>query len=80
MPIDSAFEVLGRETIGILDKNHDTLVVRERNQAKTFRWSFDNMYWLDFQTGFVWKSVQHFEPSNPPVVIQITKPALPAPA
>ena len=79
VPIDSTFEVRGRETIRILDTDHDTLVVQESNRARSIRWNFDNHFWLDFTTGYAWKSVQNFEPHSPPVEIQITKPALPAP-
>lgn len=80
VPIESTFEVIGRQTISILDNGHDTLVVRERNRAQSVRWSFDNIFWLDFQTGFAWKSLQHFDPSTAAVELQITKPARPAPA
>ena len=78
VPIGSTFEVLGRESIKILGNSHDTLVVRESNRAQSIRWKFNNTYWLDSQTGFMWKSVQHFDPSTKPVEIQITKPAMPA--
>ena len=53
----------------------DTLAVVERNRARVVRWNFENRYWLDFQTGFAWKSVQHFVPGVNPIDIEITKPA-----
>ena len=71
IPIESTFETLGRETITILGTQHDTLVVAEHNQARAVRWSFVNEYWLDFDTGYTWRSVQHFAPQSPPVTMEI---------
>lgn len=73
IPIESTFTVQRRETIIILDRQHDTLVVREENHARVIRWSFDNEYWLDFDSGYVWRSVQHFAPEMPPVTLEIYK-------
>ena len=61
----------------LFDLRHDALVIRERNTAHGVRWSFENTYWADFNTGFVWASVQHFSPRQDPMQIQITKPAGP---
>ena len=75
VPVDSSLEIVTREPLQILDREHDTLVIRERNSARGVRWSFENTYWVDFNTGFVWASVQHFAPREDPMQIQITKPA-----
>jgi hypothetical protein len=75
--VDSSLEIVKRETVLILDREHDALVIRERNTAHGVRWSFKNTYWADFKTGFVWASVQHFSPREDPMQIQITKPAGP---
>ena len=71
--LESTFEVIGRRNIEILGARFDTLLVRERNAARTMRWVFDNEFWFDFQSGFVWKSTQHFAPDVPPVEIEIYK-------
>ena len=76
VPISSAFEVVGRETITILERDYDTLAVREFNDAATIRWAFQNFFWFDFQTGFMWKSEQHFARNTPPLEIEVLKPAL----
>ena len=73
IPIESSFTTLRRETITILDRQHDTLVVAEQNAARVVRWSFTNEFWLDFDTGFVWRSVQHFAPEMAPVTIEVYK-------
>lgn len=48
-------------------------MVRERNDARSLRWSFDNEYWLDFQSGYVWRSIQHFSPDSDPIAIEVFK-------
>ncbi len=73
VPIESTFTIEGRETITILDAQHDTLVVREDNRAFNVRWSFANQFWLDFDTGYVWRSVQHFSPQAPAVSLEVYK-------
>ena len=71
--VESTFSVRGRETIRILDTQHDTLVVAEENNAVGMRWSFINEYWLDFDTGYVWRSVQHFAPDMPSLTLEVYK-------
>ena len=75
MPIVSVFEPLGPVTLTILEIEFDTVLVRERNTAKTMRWSYDNYYWVDAYDGFVWKSVQHIVRAFPPIEIEVLKPA-----
>ena len=75
MPIVSVFEPLGPITLTILEIEFDTVLVRERNTAKTMRWSYDNYYWVDAYDGFVWKSVQHIVRKFSPIEIEVLKPA-----
>ena len=75
IPITSTFRIVARETIKILDREIDTLKVEERNIASTVRWKFKNMYWFDFESGFLWKSVQHFARNTQPIELDILKPA-----
>jgi hypothetical protein len=75
VPITSRFEVIGRETIKILGRPQDTLAVRETNVAGTIRWSFENRYWFDFKSGFLWKSTQHFARNVAPLEMEVLKPA-----
>ena len=71
--VDSTFEVVGRRSIAILDAPYDTVLVRELNRAPALRWVFQNEFWLDFSTGYTWKSVQHFSPDAPPLEIEVYK-------
>lgn len=75
IPVESTFEPIGSRKIAIVEIDFDTLLVRERNVAKTINWRFENLYWVDAVDGFVWKSRQHIARSFPPVDLEILKPA-----
>jgi len=73
--IASTIERIGVEEIEILGRRHQTILLRERAYAAHLDWSFENYFWLDMETGFVWKSIQHVTPSLPPIEIETLKPA-----
>ncbi len=75
LTIDSVFETAGARRITILERAHDTILVRERCRARHVNWRFENLYWADLRTGFPWKSVQHISRHFDPVDIEILKPA-----
>ena len=72
--IDSVFETLGPRKVRIVELDFDTILVRERNSARTVNWRFENFYWVDPGDGFVWKSRQTIARSFPPVQFEILKP------
>jgi len=74
LPIDSRFERIGDRKISILEIEFETVLVRERNAARTVPWSFENLYWVDPGDGYVWQSRQYIARSFPPVEFQILKP------
>ena len=51
LQIQSTFTVVDRGDIGILDRRHDVLFVREQCSAPTHRWNFENEFYLDFEIG-----------------------------
>ena len=73
--VDSEFKIIGGEKIMIVEIELRTVLVRERNVARTNNWDFDNYYWIDPGDGFVWKSEQVFARNVPPVRYEILKPA-----
>ncbi len=75
LQITSEFEVVGPRDITITEIDFETILVREKNVARTLNWSFENLYWVDPADGFVWKSRQHIARSFPPIVIEALKPA-----
>ena len=72
--IGSRFQDLGPESVVIADLEWDTRHIRETCRAREIKWGFENDYWVDRQHGLVWKSVQHFHPEMPPVVMELLKP------
>ena len=74
LAIDSMFESLGHRTVRIVELDFETILVREKNTARTLNWQFENLYWVDPVDGFVWKSRQVIARSFPPVHFEILKP------
>jgi hypothetical protein len=72
--IESIFESLGPRKIRIVELDFDTILVRETNTARTLNWTFENLYWVDPDDGFVWKSQQTIARGFKPVFFQILKP------
>ena len=72
--IESMFESLGPRTVRIAELDFETILVREKNTARTLNWQFENLYWVDPVDGFVWKSRQVIARSFPPVHFEILKP------
>nr|CRH06920.1 conserved exported protein of unknown function [Candidatus Magnetococcus massalia] len=65
----------GQESVTILDQTHRLKRLDEQCRAVGKKWSFTNSFWMDPQGGFIWKSIQHYIPEHPPLVMQITRPA-----
>jgi hypothetical protein len=71
----SRVEPMGEETITIAEIDFKTTRLRERCNAVSTKWAFNNDYWVDIYDGFVWRSRQHFAKSLPPLTIEVLKPA-----
>ncbi len=78
--VDSTFKVAGRETVEIVELTFETIRIEETGRARDFGWRFVNTYWVDPESGFVWKSIQNFAPGLPPALIEVLTPAFPSPA
>lgn len=72
--ITSSFESLGQESVVIAELLFDTEVFRERCTARDFDWTFENRYWVDPDSGLIWKSIQHIHPDIPRVELELLKP------
>lgn len=75
VPVTAWLEPVGHERIEILGLTFDTVMVRERNLAELLDWRFENTFWADRETGFIWKSVQHIVDLFAPLEFEILKPA-----
>ena len=75
VPAVSTLRLVGPERIEVLERSHDTLMFKETVSVDQLDWSYENRFWLDAKTGFVWRSIQYFSPALPPVEIEVLKPA-----
>ena len=62
-----------REKIEILEREYDVILIKEIVENKRIQWKHENLFWVDAETGFVWKSLQQIAPNVPPIVLEITK-------
>lgn len=62
------------ETIEILGRQHATWIFEEDCEVQGLKWFFTNTYWRDRDSGFIWRSRQHYVPSVPPMEIDVAKP------
>lgn len=64
----------GAQPVVILGKKISTTRVEERCEASAIGWSFINVYWLDRESGFVWRSLQHIHPHGETIETEIFRP------
>lgn len=61
------------EKVQIGSHSYDTTIISEHCFAPTLQWKYTSTYWQD-HTGRIWRSIQHFAPEAPPLIIEVTKP------
>ena len=66
-------KIIGEKVISILDKEFKTLLIEETITNDYIGWRYSNYFWVDEETGFVWKSIQQIAPNLPPIKIEILK-------
>ena len=64
----------GRATITILGKALSTVRADEICESSSLGWSFRDSYWVDAQSGFVWRSIQHLTPKGDTVETEVLRP------
>lgn len=62
------------EVIQILGQDIRTLRVDESCDARQIDWHFVNHFWVDTDTGSVWRSVQYINPNVDPIEIEVLRP------
>jgi len=70
----SRFRNAGRQQIEILGTQLSTVAAVEHCRCEGLSWEFDNAYWVDDETGFVWRSRQTIHPNLPSIQIEIFRP------
>lgn len=63
----------GKQRIVILGHPIPTVQVKETCRGQN-GWNFEDIYWIDKDSGFVWKSLQHLHPKGQTVALQIFRP------
>jgi hypothetical protein len=64
----------GEEAIDILGTSLTTRHVVESCEIRLIDWSFENEFWVDPDTGFVWQSSQHVHPKLSPLTFRVLRP------
>lgn len=64
----------GPESITILGAAIATLRVEENCAAQGLDWRFTDSFWVDPQSGFVWKTIQHIHPGGNVIQTEIFRP------
>jgi hypothetical protein len=64
----------GRQSIKILGQAIATLRVDEACSSRDPDWSFTDSFWVDRDTGFVWRSRQHIHPNGAMIETEIFRP------
>ena len=73
LEIEVSLLVKGPEDIEILGRVRSLVLVEELITNKEINWTRRNKYWVDPDTFFVWKSIQHISPKLPKFVFEVTK-------
>lgn len=75
VPVFSTLSAMGLETVQILGKPMTLMKYVEQNEAPLLKWSFQNEFYADPETGFIWFSRQWVTPDLPVFEVAVTKPA-----
>jgi hypothetical protein len=73
--VESRFEAGKDETIVIQGREHVTRRIDEIAIMRAWRWETRNSFWIDPQSGRVWRSLQQYCPEMPPIELEVLKPA-----
>jgi hypothetical protein len=76
VPIRCSVAYAGNETIEILGVNIATRRRVENCESELYGWEFEDNYWEDAETGFVWRSEQNIHPQLPPIALEVFRPAI----
>src|SRR5205085_402547 len=73
-PAECARRNAGDDAVTIFGADIPTYRVVEHCAVPAMKWSFDNQFWVDRMTGYVWRSSQHIHPKSPPIVLEVFRP------
>ena len=65
---------MGEDNVEILGSRILTRHIVEHCTVQAMRWNFDNEFWKDRTSGYVWRSSQHVHPNSPPLILEVLRP------
>ena len=65
---------MGDDSIEIFGSRIPTRHIVEHCIVQVLRWNFDNEFWQDRTSGYVWRSSQHIHPKSPPLILEVLRP------
>jgi len=74
VPVSCRAQMAGRQSIKILGQAVPTIRVDEHCNATGPDWSFTDNFWVDGDSGLVWRSRQHVHPQGGTVETEIFRP------
>jgi hypothetical protein len=76
VPITCRDHLVGDETIIILGKDIHVRRIDEScaSADSQLDWSFKNIYWIDPESGLIWRSIQHVHPQLDSIETEILRP------
>jgi hypothetical protein len=72
--VDCVQRDAGAEQVDIIGASHETRHIVETCTAPRIDWDFENEFWRDAATGYVWRSIQSIHPAGDPVTTEILRP------
>ncbi len=72
--VQSTFTPIGKTKVSILGADLDVLEVHEDCRCDDLDWSFQNVFWADVGSGFIWRSVQNIHPNLGALTIEVLRP------
>jgi hypothetical protein len=64
---------LGRRGVTILGSKMNLARVDEVCRSANLDWSFTDSYWIEPETGFVWRSIQHTHPKMDAIEMEVLR-------
>jgi group 4 capsule polysaccharide lipoprotein GfcB/YjbF len=74
VPVTSTYSIENIETIEILGTSLRTIPMIETNYCPALNWTFQNRFWRDPDTAFVWRSMQTVSPKGPTLTVEVLRP------
>jgi hypothetical protein len=65
---------MGDDNVEIFGSRIPTRHIVEHCSVEAMRWNFDNEFWKDRTSGYVWRSSQHIHPDSPALILQVLRP------